>query len=288
MNTLLITTGGTISCTPTKHGLLPTLSGKELLSYFDFSCDVYDFDLVDSSVMTDDQRKKLSEILWKKRNDYDSFIITHGTDSMAYTAAYLSCSLQNFPKNIILTGSQLPIGEENTDALDNLALAINIAKNDNYYGICLAFGGRILPASAVTKFETEGFLGFDTNARIYLENPLPLPQKEASYHQIHTNKVAIIYVTPNFPEELFLAYKQMEAIIVLSLGAGGMPKKYEECLDELKNVYNVRVYIKSQCIYGKIEEKYAQHSGIKKFIAVGDESIEFLLYKIMFNQIERN
>ncbi len=288
MKTLFITTGGTIACTLTEAGWSPTLKGVDLISYFPHlinSIDIYDFELVDSSVMTDLQRQELAALLWEKRDDYNNFIITHGTDSMAFTAAYLSCALQNFPKSVILTGSQLSIVEDNNDAYDNLALALEIAQKDAFYGICLAFGGRILPAYSVTKFETEGFLGFDTNARIYLEKPLELPRKEPSYRTIQNNKVAIIYVTPQFPKELFLAYRDMYAVIVLSLGAGGMPKQYEERLEILQEKHNVKVYIKSQCIYGKIEKRYASHEAVNKFIPILEESIEYALYKIMFEAI---
>ncbi len=286
MKTLLITTGGTIACTLSDKGWTPTLKGSDLLTHLPYNTDfidIFDFELVDSSVMTDKQREELAYLLWQKRNDYDNFIITHGTDSMAFTAAYLSCALENFPKTVVLTGSQLSILEKNTDALKNLSLALDIAKKNLYFGICLAFGGRILPASSVTKFETEGFLGFDTNARIYLETPLTLPCEEAKYKTIQKNKVAIIYVTPQFPQELFLAYKDMYAVIVLSLGAGGMPKQYEERLEILQEKHNVKVYIKSQCIYGKIEERYASHEGVKKFIPILEESIEYALYRIMFD-----
>ncbi len=288
MKTLLITTGGTIACTLSSEGWTPTLKGSDLLGYFPYKSnfiDIFDFELVDSSVMTDEQRQELAQLLWQKRNDYDSFIITHGTDSMAFTAAYLSCALEHFPKTVVLTGSQLSIVEKDTDALQNLSLAIDIAHKNLFFGICLAFGGRILPATSVTKFETEGFLGFDTNARVYLKGPLELPTQSARYNTIQNSKVAIIYVTPQFPEELFLAYKDMHAVIVLSLGAGGMPKQYEKNLEMLQDKHNVKVYIKSQCIYGKIEERYANHKAVKKFIPIHEESIEYALYKIMFETI---
>ncbi|MBP1571303.1 MAG: asparaginase, partial [Oscillospiraceae bacterium] len=88
--TLLITTGGTISCMETPEGLKPNLKGADLLRYSHYDCDVLDFKLIDSSVMTDPERQDIAKIIWDNYDRYDSFVITHGTDSMAYTAAYLA------------------------------------------------------------------------------------------------------------------------------------------------------------------------------------------------------
>ena len=90
INSLLITTGGTISCVPTEEGLKPGLLGADLLKYSNYWCDVLDFKLIDSSVMTDPERQDIAKIIWDSYDRYDSFVITHGTDSMAYTAAYLA------------------------------------------------------------------------------------------------------------------------------------------------------------------------------------------------------
>ena len=86
--TLLITTGGTLSCVETQNGLAPRLTGKDLLEYSSYKCDYIDFKLIDSSVMTDEDRAELAQLIWDKRSEYQSFVVTHGTDSMAYTAAY--------------------------------------------------------------------------------------------------------------------------------------------------------------------------------------------------------
>ena len=113
---LLITTGGTLACTPSENGLVPTLTGVDIVEYSKYKdqadIDICDFKLIDSSIMTDEDRAELAEIIWGNRDDYDAFIITHGTDSMAYTAAYLDCALPDFGKSIIITGAQLPLPEE--------------------------------------------------------------------------------------------------------------------------------------------------------------------------------
>ena len=282
VNTLMITTGGTISCKPTENGLTPGLLGEDLLKYADYYCDVLDFKLIDSSVMTDPERQELAKIIWENYSSNDSYVITHGTDSMAYTAAYLACALKGFDKTVVLTGSQLPILQEGTDAVDNLNLALKTALTGDYFGICIAIGGRILPAESVTKFETDGFAAFDNVNRRYITRPLPRPTGKPEYLEPQNKSVAVIYITPNLSRDIILSYITMDAVLVLLLGAGGMPKVCEQALERLQAA-GVKVYIKSQCIYGKIENIYSAHSGVKKFIPVKDESVEYAVYKIMFN-----
>ncbi|MEG2928291.1 MAG: asparaginase domain-containing protein [Oscillospiraceae bacterium] len=279
--TLLITTGGTISCRQGKEGLVPDLKGKDLLEFTQYTCDVLDFKLIDSSIMTDADRQDLAKIIWENRGEYDSFVVTHGTDSMAYTAAYLACALGDFDKTIVLTGSQLPILFEGTDGVDNLSLALKTALSGDYYGICIAIGTRILPAQSVTKFETEGFAAFDNVNKTYLTAPILKPTGQPRYETPATNRVGVIYITPNLSRDIIMAYRGMDAVLVLLLGAGGMPLVCETALEELKAM-GVKIYIKSQCMYGRVEAVYAAHSGVKKFIPITDESVEYAIYKIMF------
>lgn len=282
INSLLITTGGTISCLETAEGLKPGLKGADLLQYSNYYCDVLDFKMIDSSVMTDPERQEIAKVIWENRDKYDSFIITHGTDSMAYTAAYLACALQNFDKTVVLTGSQLPIVYPDTDAVDNLNLALKTALTGEYYGICIAIGGRLLPADSVTKFETEGFAAFDNVNKEYLHRPLPKPTEPPQYLEPKIDMVGVIYITPNLSRGVILSYVAMDAVLVLLLGAGGMPAVCEAALERLQAA-GVKVYIKSQCMYGKVEQIYAAHSGVKKFIPVTNESIEYAIYRIMFD-----
>ncbi len=282
---LLITTGGTLACTPTENGLMPTLKGLDILEYSaynDEEIDILDFKLIDSSIMTDEDRAELAEIIWENREDYDAFVITHGTDSMAYTAAYLDCALNNFGKSIIITGAQLPLPQEGTDAVDNLNLAIKSAL-EGYVGTCLAIYHRLIPAKSATKMETEGFTAFESVTKDYIDGNLPLPAERPQLRE-PINKTGLIYITPNLDADTIAAYTMHDAVLVLVLGAGGMPKHQEAAFDELKEK-GVKVYIKSQCIYGKVEAIYEAHSGVNKYIPVTDTSIDWALYRIMFGVI---
>lgn len=281
VRTLLITTGGTISCLDGPDGLTPVLTGADLLAKSDFSCDYLDFKLIDSSVMSDEQRGELAQLIWSKREEYDSFVVTHGTDSMAYTAAYLDCAFAGLDKAVILTGSQLPISYPGTDALDNLNLALETAIAGHAPGVYIAFAGKLLPGHAATKLETEDFSAFDSVAAW---NPLRTADEPPHLRQVVVPKVGIIHITPALPTEIILAYANMDAVLVLVLGAGGMPEQWIKALKKLE-LLDVKVYIKSQCLYGSVEQKYAAHGAARAFPSINNTSIEYAVYSIMFGLV---
>lgn len=284
---LLITTGGTLACTPSENGLVPTLTGVDIVEYSKYrdeaDIDICDFKLIDSSIMTDEDRAELAEIIWGNRDDYDAFIITHGTDSMAYTAAYLDCALPDFGKSIIITGAQLPLPQEGTDAVANLDLAVEAAM-EGYVGTCLAIWHRLIPAKSATKMDTEGFAAFESVTKNYITEKQPLPQGERKLIAAPQAKVGLIYITPNLDRETIGRYADYDAVLVLVLGSGGMPKHQEAAFDLLKEK-GVKVYIKSQCLFGRVEAIYEAHSGVNKFISVVDTSIDWAVYAIMFGVI---
>ncbi len=283
---LLITTGGTLACAHTPEGLAPTLKGRDIIEYSEYrdeDIDIMDLRLIDSSVMTDDDRAELAEIIYGNRDDYDAFIVTHGTDSMAYTAAYLDCALKNFDKTVVITGAQYPLMDEGNDAVANLNLAVETALN-GYYGICVAFYGKLIPAKSVTKVDTESFDGFISVTNTYITAPVALPQGEREL-LLPTERTGLIYITPNLDASTILGYGAHDAVVALVLGAGGMPKHQERAFDELKAESNVKVYIKSQCMYGKVEAIYEAHSGASKYTRINDSSVEWAVYAAMFNRI---
>ena len=282
---LLITTGGTLACKQTENGLAPELKGEDILrysNYADADIDIYDFRLIDSSVMTDEDRAELAELIWDKKDEYDSFVITHGTDSMAYTAAYLECALKNFDKSVILTGAQLPLVFEDTDAHSNLNLAIGAAMS-GYWGVCVAFCCKLIPAKYVTKTDTESFDGFIATNGEYLINEIAKPVGEYELCR-PKNHIGVIYITPNLDETTVETYMLHDGVVALALGSGGMPKHLEKAFDFLKKK-GVKVYLRSQCPKGKVEPIYEAHSGVSKYIPIKDESVEWSVYAAMFGVI---
>ena len=122
---LMIGTGGTIASKQTEHGLAPGLSSDDILSYIPQVKDVCYVDTLqvcntDSTNVTPKHWIMLSETIEKYYDEYDGFVICHGTDTLAYTAAALSYMIQNSSKPIVITGAQKPINMDVTDAKTNL------------------------------------------------------------------------------------------------------------------------------------------------------------------------
>ena len=122
---LLLGTGGTIACKRGENGLTPLLTGDELLSYVPDAkkfCEVETVQVlnIDSTNMHPKHWLKLAQVLEENYDDYDGFVICHGTDTMAYTAAAMSYLVQHSSKPIVITGAQKPIDLDVTDARTNL------------------------------------------------------------------------------------------------------------------------------------------------------------------------
>ena len=112
---LMIATGGTIACCETAHGLSPALDSAALLGALpelSALCTVETLDLMqlDSTDVTAADRQRMAQAVWQNREKFDGFVLTHGTDTLAYTAALLTHLLPHFDKPLVLTGSMLPMG----------------------------------------------------------------------------------------------------------------------------------------------------------------------------------
>ena len=142
---LLIATGGTIASKSTEMGLSPQISGKELLSYIPEGKDFSRIDVVqpfslDSTNVFWEQWLMLADLIREHYEDYDGFVICHGTDTMAYTAAALSYLIQHSSKPIVITGAQKPIDLPDTDARTNLLDSVRFASDDRAHDVCIVFG----------------------------------------------------------------------------------------------------------------------------------------------------
>lgn len=149
---LLIATGGTIACCRSDAGLTPVLSSQELIRYVPDSrefCEVTGIQAfnLDSTNMEPVHWQIIAGLIQKHYQEYDGFVICHGTDTMAYTAAALSYMIQNSPKPIVITGAQKPIDMEITDAKTNLADSLRFASCPRAHGVIIeSFGVGGLPS----------------------------------------------------------------------------------------------------------------------------------------------
>ena len=133
---LLLGTGGTIACKRTPDGLKPVITSEEILTYVPDSrnyCQIDSIQIlnIDSTNIQPSHWLAVAKAIEEHYDEYDGFVITHGTDTMAYTAAALSYLIQNSPKPIVITGAQKPIDMENTDARTNLADSLRFSSHDN-------------------------------------------------------------------------------------------------------------------------------------------------------------
>ena len=234
---LLIYTGGTIGMiNDPKSGSLKPFSLEDLISHvpeiklFNYTLDSYTFDpLIDSSDIQPEMWIKMSQIIKEKYEQYDGFIILHGTDTMSFSASALSFMLNNLNKPVVLTGSQLPIGKLRTDGKENLITAIEIAAsktngNATIPEVCVVFENRVFRGNRTTKFNSEEFNAF------YSFN---YPELAKIGIQIHYNKNQI---AENSDDNFFINTKLDNNIALLKL----FPGISQNVVDSILNINNLR------------------------------------------------
>ena len=164
---LLIATGGTIACKKSENGLTPEMDGKELLQYVkeveQYSIvDTITLFFVDSTNINDYHWLKMAKTIEDNYTKYDGFVICHGTDTMAYTACALSYLIQNNKKPIVITGSQKPINDIDTDGRRNLSNSILFACDERAYGVNIVFDGKVIAGTRAKKEYSKSFNAFSS------------------------------------------------------------------------------------------------------------------------------
>ena len=164
---LVIATGGTIASAEEGSGLAPALTGEQLVAFVPEVAQVCHVEVaqvmnVDSTNMRPEGWLTVAGEVRRRYDDFDGFVVLHGTDTLAYTAAGLSYLVQGRPKPIVLTGSQLPMGDPGTDGKRNLLDAVRVACDDAAAGVMVAFGGKVISGTAARKVRTRSFEAFDS------------------------------------------------------------------------------------------------------------------------------
>ncbi len=237
---LFIATGGTIASKKSANGLKPQITPVELLEYIpqiEEICEVETVQLLnlDSSNMEPKHWKMMVHCIREHYEDYDGFVIAHGTDTMAYTAAALSYMIQNSKKPIVITGAQKPIDMEITDAKSNLIDSFLYASDAKSQGVQLVFDGKVIAGTRAKKVRSKSYNAFssidypclamiqDMNIMRYIPM-LPYEEEVAFYEEMDENVFLmklIPGIKPTILEAIFDAY---DCIIVESFGVGGIPK----------------------------------------------------------------
>ena len=268
-------TGGTIGMQKSNHGYIP-VSGfmKQQLENMPefhraempkFTFHEYN-PLIDSSDMTPQDWQNIANDIGKNYDDYDGFVILHGTDTMAYTASALSFMLENLAKPVIVTGSQIPLTELRSDGQTNLLNALHIAANYPINEVTLFFNNLLLRGNRSTKSHADGFNAFTSpnfapllEAGINIQvNHAQIDKKPSGQFKVHTigeQPVAIIMMYPGIsPEVIQNALKQpVNAMILLTFGVGNAPQN-PELLANLRQASERGVIVVNltQCLTGKV------------------------------------
>ena len=244
---LMIATGGTIASRNTESGLAPGLSPEELLRHVPDAASFCRVETtqplnLDSTNIAPEHWLLLTGIIEKNYAGYDGFVICHGTDTLAYTAAALSYLIRHTRKPIVLTGAQKPIDREDTDARQNLLDSLRVAC-DRDSGVCIVFGGHVIAGTRARKTRTKSYNAFSSinfpdlaevrDQRVVRFIPCEEEGKPVFTHSLNTN-VVLLKLIPGLPSGvLSAAGKLCDGLIIESYGVGGIPDCYLAELDSL-------------------------------------------------------
>ena len=243
---LLIGTGGTIASEMTAGGLAPELTTEQLLAHIPAIREICRVECVqllnlDSTSITPQHWLMMARCIQERYDLYDGFVITHGTDTMAYTAAALSYLIQGSPKPIILTGAQKPIGFDSTDSKDNLTDAFRCAAED-LPGVSIVFNHQVILGTRARKTRTKSFQAFSSinfpQLGVLRDGVLLryIRQECASrpvFYDRLDSRVALMKLVPGADRaQADFLLERSDAMIVESFGVGGVPEEggFYECL----------------------------------------------------------
>ena len=248
---LLIGTGGTIASELTASGLAPELTTRQLVALVSALTEICEIDCVellnvDSTNMQPRHWLQIAQCIRQNYDGYDGFVLTHGTDTMAYTAAALSYLIQACPKPIILTGAQRPIGSDTTDSKENLADAFRCAASD-LPGVSIVFNHQVILGTRARKTHTKSFQAFASinypKLGILRDGVLLryIRQEHGAapvFYDRLDPRVALLKLIPGVDrEQADFLLERNDALIIESFGVGGLPESggFFDCIHHWQN-----------------------------------------------------
>lgn len=301
---LFISTGGTIVSSDHGEGFEPYYNVDKLISSINNKnkCEIHGHLLmnIDSSNMNPNHWIEMAKKISESYNNYDAFIISHGTDTMAYTSAALTYMLKGLSKPVIITGAQHSIEETYTDAIQNLNDALLFAL-ENIAGVYISFDGRLINGTRAVKMKTMSYDAFKSINYPYVAT---IKYGEIRFNQrIDIPKSGIktpfkpdfrldtsimnIKLFPGLEPKLFdYAASEFNGVIIESFGIGGMPFKELNIHEKVKILIDqgVAVVITTQCFEEGVDLSVYQ-VGKKlmndNIIFAGDMNTEAIVPKLM-------
>lgn len=251
---LLIAAGGTIASKYTKDGLEPGIMAAELLAYvpeakeFCHVTAVQPFSL-DSTNVCQEHWLILAALVEQNYDEYDGFVICHGTDTMAYTAAALSYLIQNNLKPVVITGSQKPIDLEITDARLNLRDSLRYASDERAHGVNIVFGGKVIAGTRAKKERSKSYNAFssinypdiaviqDQRIIFYIDDRSRIRERVRFYHGMDS-RVFLLKLIPGMDGRMLNRMAEdYDAVIIESFGVGGLPSYGEQSFQDAIDVW---------------------------------------------------
>lgn len=300
---MLLSTGGTIASVVSASGLVPKESGEQLIKMLGdlpYDIDVRDILQLDSSNIQPEEWRFIAENIYQYRNDYDGIVLSHGTDTMAYTASMLSFMLQGIEIPVVLTGSQVPINVVLSDAPDNLRLAFAAAATCKP-GIYLAFDRKVMLGCRSVKVRTTNFNAFESvnvppvarvtsDGLVFNEHRPEWPRK--SHCTLNTKidpHVSLVKLFPGFDPQLLFAMidSGCQGIVIEGYGLGGMSFIRRNMAAAIGEIIRrgIPVIASSQCLYERSDlTKYevGREALLKGAISAQDMTSESTIAKLMW------
>lgn len=280
---LIVYTGGTIGMVQDDNGSLHPFALDRIydavpqLKNCSYGIDSVTLDnIIDSSNMTPSLWVNIAEIIERNYDDYDGFVVLHGTDTMAYSASALSFMLEGLRKSVIFTGSQLPIGVLRTDGRENLISAIELAAATDAEGmpmvpeVCICFENKLFRGNRTTKYTSENFSAFSSpNYPVLADVGIHIKYDYNAIHRflpeegplnVHTDmdtNVAILKIFPGMTENYVnsvLSTRGLRAVVLETFGSGNAPslpwflEKIRKCAGDGIVIVNV-----TQCQAGAVD-----------------------------------
>lgn len=246
---LMIGTGGTISAVPTEEGLVPELTAQELIRIMPEIKKICYVDCLqllnlDSTNMHPRHWQLIAETIKKYYEEYEGFVITHGTDTMAYTAAALSYLIRNSQKPIVLTGAQLPIMEEGSDARRNILDAFLYAADPDSHYVRIVFNGSVISGTRARKNFSKSFAAFESInfpevARVQsMRLTRFIPDTyigETEFAGNLDSSVTILKLVPGLSNDVMkYVIDRHDGLIIESFGVGGLPE-YSDFYEQIRH-----------------------------------------------------
>lgn len=304
-------TGGTIGMRKTSRGYAPAPGylGERLAAMPElrdarmplYEIEEYD-SLVDSADMTPADWERIAQDIARHYDDFDGFIVLHGTDTMAYTASALPFMLQGLRKPVILTGSQIPLAEVRNDARENLITVLHLAAECAIPEVCLYFGNRLLRGCRATKVDAVSFdafaspnypplgtVGIDVHVNWDAVLSPPTMPDTLEVRPIRQAEVGVLRLFPGISSETVrrLLQPPLQGLVLETFGVGNGPADDLAFLNALREATERGVVIVNctQCLRGSVDPGgYATGSALAKAGVLGgyDMTTEAALAKLLY------